>query len=139
MSPEPNTTVANYAIFIILWYMREHSEKPGSLIEGWQDVYDELWGYFGPCFRRKDTRNHAERYIRGLLGQIERKNGWQMAEYLGDKSPCAIQNFLGRASWEAEKVRDTLMQYAPEHILSDNEGGVLIVDETGFLGSGLIK
>ena len=133
----PSTTVANYAIFIILWYMREHSEKPGSLIEGWQDVYDELWGYFGPCFRRKDTRNHAERYIRGLLGQIERKNGWQMAEYLGDKSPCAIQNFLGRASWEAEKVRDTLMQYAPEHILSDNEGGVLIVDETGFLKKGI--
>ena len=74
-APILSTTVANYAIFIILWYMREHSEKPGSLIEGWQDVYDELWGYFGPCFRRKDTRNHAERYIRGLLGQIERKNG----------------------------------------------------------------
>lgn len=117
--------------------MEHYTDKTPELIEDWQHVYDELWAYFGPCFRYKDTRRHAERYVRGLLGRIERKNGWQMAEYLGDKSPHAIQNFLGRAAWDAGKVRTALMRYAKDHLVSPNEGGVLIVDETGFLKKGI--
>ena len=116
--------------------MQEDLLKTATVIAGWQDIYDDLWTHFGPCFRRADTRRHAERYIRGLLGRIERKDGWQMAEYLGDRYPYAIQHFLGRSSWDAGKVRDHLMRYAPRHILSPDEGGVLIVDETGFLKKG---
>ena len=68
---------------------------------------------------------------------MERKNDWQMAEYLGDKSPCAIQNFLSRAAWDDTKVRDALVHYAKNHLLSAEEKGVLIVDETGFLKKGI--
>lgn len=75
--------------------------------------------------------------MRALLARVERKNGWQMAEYLGDKSPHAIQNFLSRAAWDARKVRDALIQYANNTLLSDGENGVLIVDETGFLKKGI--
>lgn len=107
-----------------------------EIIDNWKDIYEDFWAHFGKCFHYKTTRYHAERYMRALLARIERKNGWQMAEYLGDKSPHAIQNFLSRAAWDAGTVRNALMRYASEHLLAVDEGGVLIVDETGFLKKG---
>jgi hypothetical protein len=34
-------------------------------------------------FRRREARERARRYLQGLLGRSERKNGWQLAEALG--------------------------------------------------------
>jgi SRSO17 transposase len=79
---------------------------------------------------------HASRYVRGLLGSLERKNGWQMAEYLGDATPYAMQHLLDRAVWDADVVRDETSRYVMEHMLMNGEVGVLIVDETGFLKKG---
>ncbi len=31
-------------------------------------------------FRRREARERARRYLQGLLGRSERKNGWQLAE-----------------------------------------------------------
>ena len=42
---------------------------------------------------------------------------------------------MNTAEWDAEVVRDDLREYVVEH-LGDDEGGVLIVDETGFLKKG---
>jgi SRSO17 transposase len=102
----------------------------------WRDDFTSLWNEIGCRFRRCDTRSHAARYVRGLLGRVERKNAWQMAEYLGDASPYAIQHLLDRASWDPDAVRDEIFRYAQQHMLTLDEGGVLIVDETGFLKKG---
>ena len=40
-------------------------------------------------------------YIRSLLSDAERKNGWQMAEWLREASPHAVQHLLGHADWDA--------------------------------------
>ncbi len=116
--------------------MKKHTEIYPEIIESWWDLYQDFWKHFEGCFHYKNTKSHAERYIRALLSRVERKNGWQMAEYLGEKSPHAIQNFLSRAAWDDEKIRKTLMRYTRGHLLSEHEGGVLIVDETGFLKKG---
>jgi SRSO17 transposase len=71
-----------------------------------------------------------------LLGPVQRKNGWQLAEYVGDASPHGIQRLLDRARWDADEVRDALMHYARAHLLTEGDHGVLIVDETGFLKKG---
>ena len=116
----------------------EHTAKNlPEIIGNWQNIYEDFWANFEKCFHYKTTRYHAERYVRGLLARMERKNGWQMAGYLGDKTPHAIQNFLSRAAWDDEKVRDKLINYAKKLLLSDDEKGVLIVDETGFLKKGI--
>lgn len=117
--------------------MEQTSKDLPAVIGNWQNIYEDFWANFGKCFHYKTTRSHAERYVRGLLARMERKNGWQMAEYLGDKTPYAIQNFLSRAVWEDEKIRAALMNYAKKQLLSDSENGVLIVDETGFLKKGI--
>jgi len=45
-------------------------------------------------------------YLRALLAPLERKNGWQIAEASGDASPDGVQDFLAKASWSAQAVRD---------------------------------
>lgn len=100
----------------------------------WQKRFSDVLSRMGPRFSRQDLRRRAERYLRGLLGSAKRKNGWQLAEEVGDATPFGIQRFLSRARWEADEVRDDLRDYVVEHL--GDERGVLIVDETGFLKKG---
>jgi SRSO17 transposase len=76
----------------------------------------------------------AQNYIKGLLGTAERKNGWQLAEYLGEKTPYSIQQFLYRGRFSADAIRDITRDYVGEKL--GEEDGVLVVDETGFLKQG---
>ena len=105
-------------------------------IRGWADEFETLWRQAGSCFRRHDLRHRARGYVQGLLGRVDRKNGWQLAEYLGDETPHGIHRLLDRASWNAADIRDELIRYVHKNLLTPNEAGVLIVDETGFLKKG---
>ncbi len=107
-----------------------------TVVRGWEAHFEQLVTVIGNCFKRCDLRRRAASYLRGLLGPVQRKNGWQLAEHVGDATPHGIQRLLGRASWDADEVRDVLMRYAREHLLTEGDHGVLIVDETGFLKKG---
>src|SRR5258707_4935121 len=88
----------------------------------------------GPRFAREEARLRTQAYLRGLLSPVARKNGWQLAEAAGDRTPYATQHLLGRADWDADAVRDDLRAYVVEH-LGDPEA-VLVVDETGVVKKG---
>ena len=49
-----------------------------------------------------------------LLGQLERKNGWTLAEAAGEVSPDGMQRLLRTADWDADAVRDELRSYVVE-------------------------
>jgi SRSO17 transposase len=103
----------------------------------YQQVAEELAQVaerIGPHFRRAEVRSRAIRYLEGLLSTIERKNGWQVAEELGEHGPRGMQRLLGEADWDEEAVRDELQAYVVEHL--EEENAVLVVDETGFLKKG---
>lgn len=85
-------------------------------------------------FRRPEPRRHALAYLEALLGRVERKNSWQIAEHAGEISPYGIQHLLCKAVWDADDLRNRLQRYVADH-LADPQG-VLIVDETGFLKKG---
>jgi SRSO17 transposase len=87
-----------------------------------------------PRFRRRGAHHHTGAYLRGLLGDVERKNGWQLAEFAGYRHPRTIQRVLDRSVWDAEAVRDDLRSFVVEHLADPN--GVLVVDETGFIKKG---
>ena len=103
-------------------------------VAGWADELAAVGERIGPRFARSEPRRRAAGYIRGLLSTTERKNGWQLAEHLGDPTPDGVQHLLARADWDADAVRDDLAAYAAEHL--GDPGGVLVVDETGFLKKG---
>src|SRR5258706_8631641 len=87
-----------------------------------------------PRFARSEARRHAQAYLRGLLGPVERKNGWQLAEVVGDRTPYAIQHLLGRADWDPDAVRDDLRAYVVEHM--GDPHAVLVLDETAVVKKG---
>ncbi|MEZ3181801.1 IS701 family transposase [Streptomyces pimonensis] len=85
-------------------------------------------------FGRVEPRASARAYLLGLLSKTERKNCWQLAEQAGHVRPGPMQRLLRYARWDADAVRDDLRAYAVEHFGTD--GGVPIVDETGFVKKG---
>jgi SRSO17 transposase len=102
--------------------------------KGWARALDELMGRLGPRFGRVEPRRRALAYLRGLLAPVERKNGWQLAEAAGDRTPDGMRDFLGRMRWDADAVRDDLRAYVVEHL--GDPGAVLVLDETGFVKKG---
>jgi SRSO17 transposase len=103
-------------------------------VQRWAEEVTAVGQRIGRHFARSEPRRRAIGYLRGLLSDTQRKNGWQLAEHLGEATPDGVQHLLARADWDAEAVRDDLIGYVREH-LGDPEG-VLIVDETGFLKKG---
>src|ERR671920_2534740 len=94
-------------------------------VGGWSKALGELHRRIGHRFARSEVRERVKRYLLGLLGRVERKNGWQIAEAIGDKDPQGVQRLLNSAKWDADLVRDDLREYVVEH-LGDEESGVLI-------------
>lgn len=88
----------------------------------------------GHRFRRVDPRRRMRDYIRGLLGPAGRKNGWQLAEYAGHRTPDRLQRLLNSARWDADNFRDALQHYVAERL--GEPDGILILDDTGFLKKG---
>jgi SRSO17 transposase len=107
----------------------------GLEVEVWARGLDDLGVRFGHHFMRSEPRRRVVAYVRGLLAPLERKNGWQLAEAAGDRTPDGMQEFLSRARWDADLVRDDLQTYAIEHLGDDQ--AVLVLDETGFLKKGV--
>jgi SRSO17 transposase len=109
-------------------------ERELSIISQGAQALAELSGRIAPRFKRAEVRSRVGRYLRGLLASVERKNGWQMAEELGDPNAHGVQRLLAEADWDEEAVRDDLRRYVIEHL--GEAGGILAVDETGFVKKG---
>ena len=84
----------------------------------------------GDLFARSEVRGRSLAYLEGLLSGCERKNGWQVAECVGDASPYGMQYLLGRARLDADALQARLSEYVQAKLGSPD--AVLILDETGF-------
>jgi SRSO17 transposase len=103
-------------------------------VQAWAGGLDQLFGLVAGRFFRAEPRRRARAYVRGLLAPLAGKNGWTLAEVAGDTTPDGMQRLLNAAQWDADGVRDDVRGYVVEHL--GERGGVLIVDETGFLKKG---
>jgi SRSO17 transposase len=101
---------------------------------GWRAELGALLARFGRLFVRSEPREQAGRYLEGLLSAVKRKNGWQLAEAIGDARPWRTQRVLSHVLWDEEAARDLCRDYAVERLGA--AGAVLVVDETGFLKKG---
>jgi|SRR5215211_2433290 len=106
-----------------------------ATVVGWSESFGDLHARIAHRFARSEARERVRRYLAGLLGRIERKNGWQLAEAMGERDPQGVQRLLNSAKWDADAVRDDLGEYVLEH-LADGETGILVVDVTGSLKKG---
>src|SRR3954468_4598870 len=103
-------------------------------VHQWGQQLVEVARRIGARFPRSETRDRVRAYLVGLLGPVQRKNAWQVAEQIGDGDPYGVQYLMGRSEWDPDAVRDDLRAYVVES-LGDPEA-VLVLDETGFLKKG---
>ena len=100
----------------------------------WADDFEAFHARFAGLFGRSEPRIQSMKYLRGLLAQVGRKNGWQLAEVVGDRIPDRMQRLLYRTEWDADGARDLLQQFVAE--VFGEEEAIGVVDETGFLKKG---
>jgi SRSO17 transposase len=105
-----------------------------EVVRAWAVGLEALHARIAPRFARAEPRRRVLAYLRGLLGAVTRKNGWQLAEHAGEVTPDGMQRLLSTADWDPDLVRDDLRGYVVEHL--GDPGGVLVADETGFLKKG---
>jgi SRSO17 transposase len=100
----------------------------------WRAALADLQERLGRLFVRPEPRRQAGLYLEGLLSSAQRKNGWQLAEEIGDARPWRTQRVLSHVLWDEDAARDLCRAYVVQHLAADE--AVLVVDETGFLKKG---
>lgn len=106
-----------------------------DVIAQWAEEVDRVHARLAARFARPEPRRRVRSYMVGLLSSVERKNGWQLAEHAGERTPTGMQRVLSGARWDADAVRDDLRTYVIEQL--GDPLAVLIIDETGFLKKGV--
>src|SRR5438874_11031135 len=96
----------------------------------WREELSALEVRLGELFVRAEPRRQAGLYLEGLLSAAKRKNGWQLAEQIGDARPWRTQRVLSHVLWDQHAARDLCRAYVLEHLKAPD--GVLVVDEPGF-------
>ena len=103
-------------------------------VESWAAQLEDVHTRIARRFARAEPRQRVLAYLKGLLSNCQRKNGWQLAELMGELTPDGMQRLLSSAKWDENSVRDDLQSYIVEHLGDTSAIGVL--DETGFLKQG---
>jgi hypothetical protein len=57
----------------------------------WSAGFTALSSRFAYRFSRVESRRRMGAYVRGLLAEVERKNGWTLGETAGDTGPEGMQ------------------------------------------------
>ena len=99
-----------------------------ATLEEWASSLRDAKGRIRPLFQQERMAASAGLFLDALLGPERRKTGWMRAEAAGNPA------LLGRATWDADALRDVVRDYAVETLAELD--AVLIVDETGFLKQG---
>jgi SRSO17 transposase len=85
-------------------------------VQAWAAGLEALHARIAGRFARAEPRRRALAYLRGLLGNVARKNGWQLAEHAGERTPDGMQRLLATADWDPDRVRDDLRGSVVEHL-----------------------
>ena len=103
-------------------------------LDAWECDLQRLFIRMDRLFYRTESRRHAEQYLRGLLAPLQRKNGWTIAEHVGEPEPKALQRFLNLSPWDADGLLALNRDYVLEHLASP--AAILVADPTGFAKKG---
>jgi len=105
----------------------------GEVVD-WAEGFSQVEDLLAPRFGRSEPRARATGYVQSLMAPLERKNGWTISEASGARSPDSVQWLLSGADWDPDLLRDDLRDWVVDQL--GDPGGVLIVDDTGFLKKG---
>jgi SRSO17 transposase len=96
------------------------------------DTLRELATYlepFAPLFRRSTSRASLERYLTGLLTDLERKNCDTIAVAVEGTSTERLQHLLTDAAWDPQALDQQRVQAL---VAQSPPAGLLVLDDTGL-------
>jgi len=99
-------------------------------------ILPELANYhaiYNPLFQRREQREQSEKYLQGLLSEIENKSVEAMILHLEGDNPNAVrasQQFLGEGAWKDGPILSRHWQEVDKDLRDEN--GVLITDGSDF-------
>jgi len=96
----------------------------------WARELQHLYARMAPFFARPEPRHRCLLYLQGLLSDVARKNGWQLAEQAGETRPDGMQRLLSNAVWDEDRVRDEVRSYVLAHL--GDPHAIVAIDETCF-------
>jgi SRSO17 transposase len=73
---------------------------------------NDLLTALAPMFTRIEPRLQVAKYIRAVMSDLPKRNGWTIAEHAGDRSPAATQRLLNRARWDTTGAMSLVRRFA---------------------------
>jgi|SRR5436305_1639473 len=99
----------------------------------WRLTLEQLHQRIAPRFARPEPRHHALLYLKAILSEIPRKNGWQIAEHAHQRRPYGMQRLLSKAVCDVDGIRDDVRAYVLEQLgTSSGSLRILVPDESGI-------
>jgi SRSO17 transposase len=84
---------------------------------------------FAPLFRRSQSRHSLERYVTGLLTDLDRKNCDTIAAAVAGTSTERLQHLLTDADWDSRQLDGARVRSLSA---KSPKGGVLVLDDTSL-------
>ena len=99
----------------------------------------DLLGRLRPCFARVEPFLQARKYVRAVMSELPKRNGWTIAEHVRDRTPDRTQRLLSRASWDERAAMAQVRRFAMTGLTeAARKGGrrrghlvIGAIDETG--------
>ncbi|TDD00434.1 transposase [Nonomuraea diastatica] len=95
---------------------------------------DQLMIAIASLFPRIEPRLQARKYLLALLSDLPKRNGWTIAEWVGDRQPDATQRLLNHARWDTLGVMSAIRRFVVAGLdRAARPGGLAIgaLDESG--------
>lgn len=88
------------------------------------------------CFARVQTWQQAGKYVSAVASDLPKRNGWTIAEYVGDRSPDRVQRLLNRAVWDTDEAIRVVRRFVVDGLATaarQRRRGLVVgaLDETG--------
>jgi SRSO17 transposase len=106
------------------------SKTTANDVVRWAMELDHLHTRIAPYFARPEPRQRCLLYLQGILSDVARKNGWQLAEQARETRPDGMQRLLSNAVWDEDGGRSELRKYVLEQL--EAEDAIVAIDETSF-------
>ena len=62
-------------------------------------------------FRRIEPFVQARKYMRAVASELPKRNGWTVAEHVGDRTPNRTQRLLNRAVWDEDAAMAEIRRF----------------------------
>jgi SRSO17 transposase len=112
--------------------MDERPNMPDGVPKASSEPLPEISSFlepFAPLFRRSQSRHSLERYVTGLLTDLDRKNCDTIAAAVAGTSTERLQHLLTDADWDSKELDGARVRSLSA---KSPKGGVLVLDDTSF-------